>query len=305
MTCPRSRNSIATRSLSTKRRHDRRCEDSRRGRRAAPTARGEGMSEPQGLASADARRRLTELGPNEPAPPQHVPFIRHALSLFSNPLVLILLLASGVSATLGEIVNAAIIVVIVLLSVSLNFVQTYRSQRAVDRLGSCRADRHRPARRTVARDGPPRPGARRRHPSGRGRPGSRRRDVARSPRPARAGGGAHRRVAAGREDRARPARGADAGRSATQGLPRHVGRQRHGDRGRRRRPARGRPSATSRRACAGGRPRPSSSAARGSSACFIMRDRRLPGAVRLCGQRGAASTIRSNRCSSRWRWPSD
>jgi Mg2+-importing ATPase len=92
------------------------------------------MSEPQGLASADARRRLTELGPNEPAPPQHVPFIRHALSLFSNPLVLILLLASGVSATLGEIINAAIIVVIVLLSVSLNFVQTYRSQQAVDRL---------------------------------------------------------------------------------------------------------------------------------------------------------------------------
>ena len=92
------------------------------------------MNEPQGLTSADARRRLEEVGPNEPAPPQHVPLIKHAVALLSNPLVLILLLAGGISATLGETVNAAIIVVIVLLSVSLNFVQTYRSQQAVDRL---------------------------------------------------------------------------------------------------------------------------------------------------------------------------
>ncbi len=53
---------------------------------------------------------------------------------FANPLVAILLLASIVSAFVGEFVNAAIIIVIVSLSVAVNFVQTFRSQRAADRL---------------------------------------------------------------------------------------------------------------------------------------------------------------------------
>ncbi len=55
-------------------------------------------------------------------------------SFFANPLVVILLIASLVSATLGDVVNASIIVVIVALSVVVNFVQTHRSQRAADRL---------------------------------------------------------------------------------------------------------------------------------------------------------------------------
>lgn len=74
------------------------------------------------------------MGPNEPAPRQHVTLVRQIVSLFSNPLVLIFLIASLISATLGEAVSAAIIIGIVLLSAGLNFVQTYRSQQAVDRL---------------------------------------------------------------------------------------------------------------------------------------------------------------------------
>ena len=59
---------------------------------------------------------------------------RELLGFLANPLVIILLIASLVSAVLGEKVNAAIIVVMVVLSVVLNFVQTYRSQRAAERL---------------------------------------------------------------------------------------------------------------------------------------------------------------------------
>ncbi len=53
---------------------------------------------------------------------------------FANPLVLILLAASGVSFALGHFEDAAISIAMVVLSVSLNFYQSYRSQKAVERL---------------------------------------------------------------------------------------------------------------------------------------------------------------------------
>jgi len=88
----------------------------------------------QGLTNQEARRRLAEVGPNDPSPARHVsPFVQ-VLSLLANPLVVILLLAALVSGALGEIINGSIIVVIVLLNVGLNFIQTYRAQSAVERL---------------------------------------------------------------------------------------------------------------------------------------------------------------------------
>ena len=56
------------------------------------------------------------------------------LTLFLNPLVIILLIAALASVSLGEVIDASIIVTIVLLVVAINFVQTYGSQRAVERL---------------------------------------------------------------------------------------------------------------------------------------------------------------------------
>jgi P-type Mg2+ transporter len=88
----------------------------------------------QGLTSQEARRRLAEVGPNDPSPARHISLLVHVFSLFANPLVVILLLAALVSGVLGEIINASIIVVIVLLNVGLNFIQTYRAQSAVERL---------------------------------------------------------------------------------------------------------------------------------------------------------------------------
>jgi len=56
------------------------------------------------------------------------------LHLFANPLVVILLVASAISASLGQHADALIIVTTVLVGTGINFWQTYRSQRAADRL---------------------------------------------------------------------------------------------------------------------------------------------------------------------------
>ena len=89
---------------------------------------------PKGLAAEDARRRLADIGPNEPARRRRGAVLRELLYFLANPLVVILLIASLVSAVLGEPINASIIALMVVLSVLLNFVQTYRSQRAAERL---------------------------------------------------------------------------------------------------------------------------------------------------------------------------
>ena len=78
--------------------------------------------------------RLSQYGPNEPAPVKHGAAILELLLLFVNPLVIILLIASLVSFILGDAADAAIILVMVLLGVSINFVQTYRSQQAINKL---------------------------------------------------------------------------------------------------------------------------------------------------------------------------
>lgn len=96
---------------------------------AQPTER-----ELRGLTSEEARRRLAEYGPNEPAAARHVARFTQFLHFFNNPLVLILLIASLISAFVGDVVNAAIIMVVVLLSVTLNFVQTARSEHAAEQL---------------------------------------------------------------------------------------------------------------------------------------------------------------------------
>jgi magnesium-transporting ATPase (P-type) len=56
------------------------------------------------------------------------------LGFFSNPLVIILLIAGVISAALGDLFNASIIATIVLLSVALNFVQSSRSLKAAEAL---------------------------------------------------------------------------------------------------------------------------------------------------------------------------
>jgi Mg2+-importing ATPase len=87
-----------------------------------------------GLTSVEAEARLAAHGLNEPVPLRHQSTLVALLQLFLNPLAVILLLAAAVSGFLGQVVDAAIIITIVILGNLINFFQTYRSQKAVERL---------------------------------------------------------------------------------------------------------------------------------------------------------------------------
>ena len=94
------------------------------------------QSSEQGLTGEEARQRLARYGSNDTTGIRHDSAPKQFLRLFLNPLILILIIASLVSAVLGDPVDASLILIIVLLSNILNFVQTYRSQKAVERLRS-------------------------------------------------------------------------------------------------------------------------------------------------------------------------
>jgi Mg2+-importing ATPase len=92
------------------------------------------QSSERGLSNAQAQARLRKFGPNDPSPVHPLTALGELLRFFANPLVLILLAASVVAATLGQTLDAAIIAAIMVLSGALNFFQSYRSQRAIVRL---------------------------------------------------------------------------------------------------------------------------------------------------------------------------
>ncbi|HEY6072076.1 MAG TPA: cation-transporting P-type ATPase, partial [Anaerolineales bacterium] len=59
-----------------------------------------------GLSSTEAARRLVEGGPNDPTSIRRAAILVQLLGFFSNPLVIILLVASAISAALGELLSA-------------------------------------------------------------------------------------------------------------------------------------------------------------------------------------------------------
>jgi Mg2+-importing ATPase len=87
-----------------------------------------------GLKSDEVRLRLVQYGFNEPVIRHQAGLFLQFLKFFASPLMVILLLAGVISAIVGEATNATIIVLMVLLSVMLNFIQTARSQRAAEQL---------------------------------------------------------------------------------------------------------------------------------------------------------------------------
>jgi Mg2+-importing ATPase len=101
-----------------------------------------------GLTAAEAAARLRRWGPNELAPPRRFEALREIARYLANPLVLILLVASVVSAAFGQLVSSLVIALMLGLSVALNFIQAHRSQQAAQRL---RAQVWQTA--TVVRDG--------------------------------------------------------------------------------------------------------------------------------------------------------
>jgi Mg2+-importing ATPase len=87
-----------------------------------------------GLSVSEAAARLARYGPNDAAQRRHPPLWLQFLARFKNPLVLILLVASAASAATGEITSFVVITAVILLSVTLDFVQEVRAESAVEAL---------------------------------------------------------------------------------------------------------------------------------------------------------------------------
>jgi len=87
---------------------------------------------PTGLSSDEAQRRLRLYGPNALAQESRFAALIEFMRFFANPLVLILLVASTISITLGDPVGGLIIIAMVLLSVLLNFFMEFQARHAVE-----------------------------------------------------------------------------------------------------------------------------------------------------------------------------
>ena len=103
-----------------------------------------------GLTRDEALSRLKEVGPNRLQPATQRAVVLQFLAYFKNPLVLVLLAACGISALTGDLTGALIIGLIVVMSVTLDFVQAYRAGRAAEQLALQVA-----VTATVLRDGLP------------------------------------------------------------------------------------------------------------------------------------------------------
>jgi Mg2+-importing ATPase len=92
------------------------------------------MNNARGLSMAEVKQRLAQYGPNQIVAAKRRPLAVDFLVLFKNPLVLVLLGAGIISAIFRDWADAIIIIFIVLASVVLDFLNTYRSQRAAEAL---------------------------------------------------------------------------------------------------------------------------------------------------------------------------
>lgn len=89
----------------------------------------------KGLSFSEVKKRQLQYGPNTVQDDSsRGSAMRALLARFKNPLVIILLLAASLSLFFGDKASFFIIVTIVLLSVGLDFLNTFRSQKAAEAL---------------------------------------------------------------------------------------------------------------------------------------------------------------------------
>ena len=87
-----------------------------------------------GLSGAEARTRLEKYGANELTQEDKASPLALFFNQFKNILIVILLVATVLSALVGEYVDAVIIFVIIVFCALLGFVQEYRAERALEAL---------------------------------------------------------------------------------------------------------------------------------------------------------------------------
>ena len=91
-------------------------------------------SSPAGLSPEEASERLSIYGPNVTQGARKHGLILQFLSKFKNPLVIVLLVSSVVLAITGDLTSYFIISAIILISVTLDFVQERQADEAAERL---------------------------------------------------------------------------------------------------------------------------------------------------------------------------
>ncbi|MBS0423582.1 MAG: magnesium-translocating P-type ATPase [Proteobacteria bacterium] len=89
-----------------------------------------------GLSNAEAALLLKQYGANEVKSVRQRSIVLQFLAHFYNPLVLVLLIAIMISAVNGDQISALIIGVIILMSVTLDFIQEYRAGRSAAKLAA-------------------------------------------------------------------------------------------------------------------------------------------------------------------------
>jgi Ca2+-transporting ATPase len=88
----------------------------------------------QGLTEDEAKQRLETYGYNELKKEEGVSPFTLFVNQFKNILIIILLVATALSAVVGETFDAALILVIVVFCAVLGFIQEYRAERALEAL---------------------------------------------------------------------------------------------------------------------------------------------------------------------------
>ena len=91
-----------------------------------------GCDPAQGLSSEEVHRRLHQFGPNELARHRPVSELRRFLMQFVQPLVYILVIATIITALLGEWVDASVIFGIVLVNAIVGFIQEGKAEKAIE-----------------------------------------------------------------------------------------------------------------------------------------------------------------------------
>jgi cation-transporting P-type ATPase F len=88
----------------------------------------------QGLSTEEARRRHQEYGPNRVSARAGMPEWKRFLLQFNQPLVYILLVASGITAALQEWVDSGVIFGVVFINAIIGWLQESKAERAIEAL---------------------------------------------------------------------------------------------------------------------------------------------------------------------------
>ncbi|MCX2949140.1 cation-translocating P-type ATPase [Lentzea sp. NEAU-D7] len=90
--------------------------------------------EAEGLSTTQWRERLAALGPNELPAGRGPSWVVRLLGQLHHPLIYVLLVAAGITAALGEVVDASVVFGVVVVNAIIGFIQEARAERALDAL---------------------------------------------------------------------------------------------------------------------------------------------------------------------------